>query len=144
MYPPTASPRLTPFVDLIGADDVGEGRSRPDFFRGVATVLTKLMNITQPRALYLGQKDGMQCTVAHRLLRDLDFDVQLVIGPTMREADGLAMSSRNVYLSPEQRKAAPAVHAALRAVAAEHANGERSVDALRAAAAAVLSTEPLL
>merc|ERR1719231_2081935 len=127
MYPPTASPRLTPFVDLIGADDVGEGRSRPDFFRGVATVLTKLMHITQPRALYLGQKDGMQCTVARRLLRDFDFDVQLVIGPTVREPDGLAMSSRNVYLSPEQRAIAPTVYTALQDVAAAYtmASGRR-------------------
>jgi len=144
VYPPATSPQLSPFVDLAAADTVGEGRARPGFFRGVATVLTKLLNITQPTALYMGQKDGMQCIVARRLIQDLNYPVTLIVGPTLREEDGLAMSSRNVYLTPQQRAAAPAVYRALQAVEAAHAQGQRSVARLRASAAAVVATEPLL
>ena len=136
--------RLAPFVDLEGADVVGEGAARPGFFRGVATVVTKLLNITQPRAMYLGQKDGMQCIVLQRLVRDLDFDVEVVVGPTVRAPDGLALSSRNVYLSAEERAAAPAVYAALTAVADAYAQGERSAARLRARAAAVIGAQPLM
>ena len=136
--------RLAPFVDLEGADVVGEGAARPGFFRGVATVVTKLLNITQPRAMYLGQKDGMQCIVLQRLVRDLDYDVEVVVGPTVRAPDGLALSSRNVYLSAEERAAAPAVYAALTAVADAYAQGERSAVRLRARAAAVIGAQPLM
>ena len=144
MYPPEQRSSLAPFVDLEGADAVGEGAARPGFFRGVATVVTKLLNITQPRALYLGQKDGMQCIVLRRLVRDLNYDVDVVVGPTVREPDGLALSSRNVYLSPEERAAAPAVYAALTAVADAYAQGERSAAGLRTRAKAVIETQPLM
>lgn len=144
MYPTAQSHRLAPYVDLAGVDEHGEGRARPGFFRGVATVVTKLLNIVQPQALYLGQKDGLQCTVLRRLVEDLNYDVDVVIGPTVRERDGLALSSRNVYLSAEERAAAPAVYAALAAVADAHSHGERSPAALRARAARVIDAQPLM
>merc|ERR1719198_1398087 len=114
MYPTHRPHALSPFIDLVGVDaTTAEGRARPGFFKGVATVVAKLLNIVQPRAVYFGQKDGMQCVVVRRLIEDLDFDTKLVVSPTVREPDGLAMSSRNVYLEPAERAAAPAVYAAL-------------------------------
>lgn len=143
MYPPHRPKRLAPFIDLTDVDGAtAEGAARPGFFRGVATVVAKLLNITQPRAVYFGQKDGMQCVVVRRLIEDLDFDVKLVVNPTIREDDGLAMSSRNVYLSPEEREAAPAVYTALIALGAKYDQGERSVAALRSAAARVIADVP--
>ena len=142
MYPPHQPALLSPFIDLKGVDETTrEGASRPLFFRGVATVVAKLLNITQPKAVYFDQKDGMQCIVVRRLIEDLNFNVLLVVGDTVREADGLAMSSRNVYLSPPQRATAPAVYAALAALKdAFCTDGERCVDTLKARAAAVLRT----
>ena len=139
MYPPHRPAALAPYIDLAGVDETtAEGASRPGFFRGVATVVAKLLNITRPKRVYFGQKDGMQCVVVRRLIDDFDFGVDLVIGDTVREDDGLAMSSRNVYLSDAQRAAAPAVYASLAAVRDAYAGGERSVCALRAAALGVL------
>lgn len=109
MYPPGFST----FVDVGDLGATYEGSVRPTHFRGVATVVTKLLHIVQPDVLYLGQKDAQQTAVLRKLVRDLDFPVRVEIVPTMREADGLAMSSRNVYLSPEQRAAAPSLHSAL-------------------------------
>jgi len=142
MYPPHTPALLAPFIDLKGVDETTrEGASRPLFFRGVATVVAKLLNITQPKSVYFGQKDGMQCIVVKRLIEDLNFNVDLVIGETVREADGLAMSSRNVYLTEAQRAAAPAVYAALAALKDAYcADGERGVDTLKDTAAAVLRT----
>lgn len=142
MYPPHRPSRLAPFVDLNGVEgSTAEGAARPGFFRGVATVVTKLLNVTQPRSVYFGQKDGMQCVVVRRLIEDLDFNTRMVIGPTVREADGLAMSSRNVYLSSEERAAAPTVYASLVALEAKHEAGERSVKALRDVATRVIASE---
>jgi len=142
MYPPARSPSLMPYVDLAGADELGEGGARPGFFRGVGTVLTKLLNITQPAAIYMGQKDGMQCLVTQRLLADLNYDVRLVVGPTVREIDGLAMSSRNVYLSPLEREIAPLVYGALSAVEFSYNQGERSLSRLKTVAADLIGSEP--
>merc|ERR1719502_323726 len=144
MYPPHASPSLLPYVDLAQADELGEGAARPGFFRGVATVVAKLLNIIEPEAAYFGQKDGMQCLVVRRLIHDLNFNVRLVVGPTVREADGLAMSSRNVYLTPEERAAAPAVYGALQRLERAYKAGERSPGALRALAAEVIGAEQLM
>jgi len=144
MYPPGRPALLSPFIDLEGVDvTTAEGSARPQFFRGVATVVAKLLNITQPRTVYFGQKDGMQCVVVRRLIEDLNFPTRLVVAPTVRETDGLAMSSRNTYLAPPERAAAPIVFAALQSVAAAHASGERRSAALVAAAATTVAVEPL-
>ena len=144
MYPRGKGALLSTHVDLLGVDGVGEGASRPGFFRGVVTVVSKLLNIVQPTRVYFGQKDGLQCVAINRLIEDLNFNTQLVVGETVREADGLAMSSRNVYLDGTQRAAAPAVYAALCQLRDLHAKGERGPEALRAAAAAVIAREPLM
>ena len=110
MYPPGFST----FVDVEGVTGVLEGRFRPGHFRGVATVVVKLLNIIRPDVAFFGQKDAQQVVVIRRLLRDLDFDVELVVVPTVREADGLALSSRNVHLSAAERAEAPVLYRALR------------------------------
>eukprot|EP01124_Arcella_intermedia_P025151 TRINITY_DN4433_c0_g1_i2.p1 TRINITY_DN4433_c0_g1~~TRINITY_DN4433_c0_g1_i2.p1 ORF type:complete len:294 (+),score=48.81 TRINITY_DN4433_c0_g1_i2:120-884(+) len=109
MYP--NEPMVTALVN--GMEKTSEGASRPGHFSGVATVVAKLLNIVQPHTAFFGQKDAHQCIVIRNLIRDMNFPVQLEIVPTMREADGLAMSSRNRYLSPEQRKLAPILYQAL-------------------------------
>mgnify|MGYP005844514005 CR=1 FL=1 len=98
---------------LQGFDDIAEGRSRPGHFQGVATVVTKLFNIVQPTNAYFGQKDAAQCCLIKRIVEDLDMPVNVNIMPTMREQDGLAMSSRNAYLTATERKAAPVVYRSL-------------------------------
>lgn len=107
------------FVDLADIDAGSpEGAARPGFFRGVATVVTKLLNAVQPTHAAFGQKDGIQCIVVRTLVRELNLPVHIYIEPTLREADGLAMSSRNVYLTPQQRAVAHVLHDALQAVKA--------------------------
>ncbi len=108
-----------------------EGASRPGHFRGVVTIVAKLVNIFQPARVYFGQKDAQQAIVIDRMIRDLNFPVSLVTCPTIRENDGLAMSSRNFRLSPEQRLAAPVLYKAL-AASQELVNaGEKNAGALR-------------
>lgn len=126
-----------------GIDSVSEGAARPGFFRGVATVVCKLLNLVQPSRVYLGQKDGLQVLVVRRMVRDFNFPVQVRPCDTVRDADGLAKSSRNVYLSEAQRAAAPALYRALCAVRSSFDAGERSAAALRATGRAVLDAEPL-
>jgi pantoate--beta-alanine ligase len=118
-----------------------EGAMRPGHFAGVAVVVTKLLNIVQPTHAVFGQKDAQQLAVIRRLVRDLDMPVEVVAGPTMREADGLAMSSRNALLTPEDRAAAPAVFRALSAARDAYAAGERDADRLRALMTDVLGRE---
>ncbi len=119
-----------------------EGAARPGHFRGVATVVAKLFTITWPDRAYFGQKDGQQVAVIRKMNADLNLGVDVVTMPTIREPDGLALSSRNAYLTPEQRAAAPVVYRALRAAESLWHTGERNANRLQAAALAVLQAEP--
>ncbi len=120
-----------------------EGAARPTHFRGVATVVAKLFNVFQPDRAYFGQKDAQQAVVIRQMARDLNFPLEVVICPIVREADGLALSSRNVYLTPEQRTAAPVLNRALRAARTAWEAGERDGEHLRQIMRAVLDAEPL-
>lgn len=133
------------FVDCEGFDDIPEGLARPGHFRGVATVVTKLFNIVRPTNAYFGQKDAAQCVLIRRVVEDLNMDLDVVVMDTIREADGLAKSSRNAYLSPTERRAAPVVYRSL--VAAKEAfNRDPSVSSaeLVATTRKVLQSEPLV
>ncbi|MBM4014660.1 MAG: pantoate--beta-alanine ligase [Planctomycetes bacterium] len=118
------------------------GASRPGHFRGVATVVAKLFHLVAPHQAYFGQKDFQQARLLQRMVVDLDFDLVLRILPTRRESDGLAMSSRNRYLAPSERTAAPALHRALQSVQAAFTAGERRSEALAAVGRAALATTP--
>lgn len=120
-----------------------EGARRPTHFEGVTTVVAKLFNITQPTRAYFGQKDAQQVAVIKQMVRDLNFNLEIVVCPTVREEDGLAMSSRNKYLSAEQRPAATTLYRAWQQAQAAWENGERESDVLRQTMMDVLSTEPL-
>jgi pantoate--beta-alanine ligase len=118
-------------VDVGPLGEVLEGAARPGHFNGVATVVTILFNLVAPDRAFFGQKDGQQSVVVRRLVSDLGLPVEVVICPTVREADGLAMSSRNRYLSAQERSQAPTLHMALQAAADALAAGDKSADSLR-------------
>ena len=120
-----------------------EGAARPTHFKGVATVVTKLFNIVQPDRAYFGQKDAQQLQVIRKMVTDLNVPIGIRAVPTMREPDGLAMSSRNVLLTPEQRAAAPVLSRALCAAEQRYRAGERSGDVLRSTMSDLLAAEPL-
>jgi pantoate--beta-alanine ligase len=115
-----------------------EGALRPDHFRGVTTVVCKLLNIVAPHIAVFGQKDAQQVIVLKRMVRDLFMPVDLIVGPTLRESDGLAMSSRNVYLTPAERAEAPMIYQSLRQAATLFSHGERSTETLRSAVNEIL------
>jgi pantoate--beta-alanine ligase len=122
------------YVTAVAVENIAEvleGAVRPGHFRGVATVVAKLLNLTLPECAVFGQKDAQQVAVIRRMVRDLNFGVEIVVGPTVREADGLAMSSRNVYLTPQQRREAPVLYRSLQEGAAMIRAGERDPEKVR-------------
>jgi pantoate--beta-alanine ligase len=139
MYPPTFST----YVDVERVTDTLEGAARPGFFRGVATVVCKLLHIVQPTHTYFGQKDAQQAVVVRKLVRDLNIPTTIIVGPTVREPDGLALSSRNSYLSPAERQAAPVLYRALTAAQHAYQSSEHDCTRLRAIMRDVLASEPL-
>lgn len=130
------------FVEVEQVDSRWEGPLRPGHFRGVATVVAKLFNLVLPDAAYFGQKDFQQTVVVRRMIEDLNFPVELHVQPTLREADGLAMSSRNVYLSVDERREAVGLHHALEAGRRHFLAGERSTSTLLGTMQAVLARHP--
>jgi pantoate--beta-alanine ligase len=138
MYPPGSQTHV-----LVGdLSDKLDGASRPGHFRGVATVVTKLFEIVRPDCAFFGQKDAAQVAVLRKLVSDLDMDVEIVVCPIVREKDGLAMSSRNMYLTPEQRQQALVLHRALMRVQMTADQGERNVAKLIEGGKQVIAEEP--
>ncbi len=128
-------------VRVRGLEDVLEGAARPGHFTGVTTVLTKLLNIVEPDRMYMGQKDAQQAFLVGRMIRDLNFPTHLVVCPTVREPDGLAMSSRNAYLNKEERVAAAAIP---RALFAARNTGSTEPEILEETIRGALTSEPLV
>jgi pantoate--beta-alanine ligase len=146
LFAPSAE-TLTPggantFVEVAGISERLDGAFRPGHFRGVATIVAKLFHIVAPDRAYFGQKDAAQLAVLRAMARDLNFAVEIVACPIVREADGLALSSRNRYLTAEQRARATILHRSLKAAAELRARGERNPQALIAAMQQTLATEP--
>jgi pantoate--beta-alanine ligase len=138
MYPPGFDLSIA----VGGVTGVLEGAVRPGHFAGVATVVAKLFNIIQPTRAYFGQKDAQQSVVIRKLVRDLNIPVEVVVAPTVREADGLALSSRNSYLTPEQRVVAPVIFRALSEAKRRFDAGERDAGVLRDATRDTIAAEP--
>ena len=138
MYPPGA----TSWVTVEGLSEKLDGRSRPGHFRGVTTVVAKLFNIVQPDFAFLGQKDAAQVAIINKMVQDLNFDIKIIVCPIVREADGLAMSSRNAYLNPEQRKQALVLYRSLMRVQTLADRGESNSTRLRVAGEQVMAEEP--
>jgi len=139
MYPP----RYQTWVQVEDMTHPLEGAMRPGHFRGVTTVVAKLFNGVRPDKAYFGQKDAQQAAVIRQMVRDLNFPIEIVVCPIVRETDGLAMSSRNVYLNPEQRKAATILYRSLSQAKEAYENGERDAGMLRQVMKDVLASEPL-
>jgi pantoate--beta-alanine ligase len=132
----------TTFIEVAGISDRLDGAHRPGHFRGVATIVAKLLHIAAPDRAYFGQKDAAQLAVLRAMVHDLNFPVQLVACPIVREPDGLALSSRNRYLTAEQRSRATILHRSLAAAADLHTRGERNSQALIATMMQMLASEP--
>ena len=144
VYVPTADSMYPPgYQTWIDVEDVSaplEGKCRPGHFRGVATIVAKLLNAFTPDRAYFGQKDAQQVAVLKRMVRDLNFPVELVVCPTVREPDGLALSSRNAYLNPAERQAATVLYRALCAAKNKYDSGERNAEVLRAIMRSVIGS----
>ncbi len=139
LYPPGAPT----WVEVEDLTQPLEGARRPGHFRGVTTVVAKLFNAFQPHRAYFGQKDAQQAVVIHRMAEDLRYPLKVIVCPTVREADGLAMSSRNSYLSSEERMVAGVLHRALSSAADDYDAGEREAEILRTHMLEMLASEPL-
>jgi pantoate--beta-alanine ligase len=139
MYPPG----YQTWVEVESITRPLEGAMRPGHFRGVTTVVAKLFNGVQPHKAYFGQKDAQQAAVIRQMTRDLGYPIEIVVCPIVREPDGLAMSSRNVYLDPKQRRAATVLSRSLRAAQELYENGERDAEKIRGKMKEVLGSEPL-
>ena len=139
MYPPG----FQTWVEVEEMTRPLEGARRPGHFRGVTTVVAKLFNAVQPDKAYFGQKDAQQAAVIRQMTRDLNFPLEIVVCPIVREPDGLAMSSRNVYLDPEQRKAATVLYRSLGAAKEAYEAGESNAEKLKGKMKEVLESEPL-
>jgi pantoate--beta-alanine ligase len=139
MYPSDFST----YVNVEGLSERLEGRTRPGHFRGVTTVVLKLLEIVQPHFAYFGRKDAQQARLITVMARDLNLDTQIVLGSIIRESDGLAMSSRNVYLTPQERTAAAVLHRALTAAKEELSQGTRDALQLQSTLRRILDAEPL-
>ena len=131
------------WVEVNGVTDRLEGAIRPGHFRGVATVVNKLFNIVQPTRAYFGQKDAQQCVVIKKMVTDLNMNLEMIIIPTVREEDGLAMSSRNVYLSPAERKQASMLNQSLELAKKIWSEGERDSVTIRLAMVDLMKQSPL-
>ena len=138
-YPPD----YDSWVDIEGITDVLEGAVRPGHFRGVATVCTKLFNIVQPTRAYFAQKDAQQLLVIKKMVSELNMPLEIVTCPTIREPDGLAMSSRNTYLNKEQRQAATVLYRALMLAEQLYDGGERDANTIRRSMTEMIEKEPL-
>jgi pantoate--beta-alanine ligase len=139
MYPPG----YQTWVEVEAIARPLEGAMRPAHFRGVTTVVAKLFNAVQPHRAYFGQKDAQQAAVIRQMTRDLSYPIEIVVCPIVREPDGLAMSSRNVYLDPQQRRAATVLYRSLSAAKEAYENGERDAEKIRGKMKEVLAGEPL-
>jgi pantoate--beta-alanine ligase len=131
------------WVEVNKVTDRLEGAIRPGHFKGVATVVAKLFNIVEPTRAYFGQKDAQQCVVVKKMISDLNMNLEMIIVPTVREPDGLAMSSRNVYLNPEERRQAPVLFRALSTAHVMWAEGERDCNRLKTAVVDLIKQKPL-
>jgi len=139
MYPP----RFSTWVDVEKVTERLEGAVRPGHFRGVATVVIKLFNIVQPTKAYFGQKDAQQCVVIKKFVADLNMNVEIIICPTIREPDGLAMSSRNTYLKPDERKAAVVLSQSLKLAQQSWSQGEKNAETIRRKMKEFIQKQPL-
>ncbi len=138
MYPPG----YQTWVEVDTLTRSLEGAMRPNHFKGVTTIVAKLFNAVQPHKAYFGQKDAQQAAVVRRMVRDLNFPIEMVVCPTVRETDGLAMSSRNQYLEGDDRRAATVLFRALNAAKSSYEGGERNAEKLRTTMKEILAAEP--
>ena len=138
IYPP----QFNTWVEVTGLTERLEGTARPTHFRGVTTVVDKLFNIVQPTHAYFGQKDAQQAIVIRKMVTDLNMGIDVIVCPTIREHDGLAMSSRNIYLTPEQRRSAVVLSQSLKLAERLWADGERNAERIRREMRQLIERQP--